>query len=317
MNNNARSSVSVVGSNVTNGELSSRKLARGHYENFNIAAFITPKRLRQDLYNIYAFCRLADDIADEKSCQVLISDTTNNDDKKSSELLSRWEENLEAAALGKADDPVFSALSCTIDRNNLNLEPFRRLLAAFRMDLVQKRWETWDDLRYYTRHSADPVGHIVLELFGYDNPDFFALSDKICTALQLANHWQDVQEDFNRGRIYIPQEDMKKFNVCEEEIEQLLCQVLTPDTTSQRFKELMTFEVKRAQRLFLEGLPLLSMVDKRLRFQLALSWCGGMEALNAIKRIDYDVLNRSAKLTTGNKIKVVFNSMIKWILPFN
>ncbi|NQT34519.1 squalene synthase HpnC [bacterium] len=284
----------VAGTTTTHGELRSEELARGHYENFSIAAFFLPKRLRQDLFNIYAFCRIADDIADE--CP---------DENQAADSLERMEKDLESILTENADNPLFSALAGTVKRNDLSLNPFRKLLKAFRMDLDRKRWETWDDLRHYTRHSADPVGHIVLELFGYRNPDYFALSDKICTALQLANHWQDVSEDWNRGRIYIPLEDLKIFGVKEEEI--------ADKSTTDRFRELMTFEVERARRLFLEGFPLLCKVAPKLRLQLALYWCGGMEALNAIERVNYDVLNRSTKLTVGSKIKVVCKALYRWL----
>ena len=284
----------LLRSPTTHGELRSEKLARGHYENFSIAALFLPKRLRQDLFNIYAFCRISDDIADE--CP---------DESQAAASLERIENDLESILIDGADNPLFSALAGTVKRNDLSLDPFRKLLKAFSMDLDKKRWETWNDLRHYTRHSADPVGRIVLELFGYRNPDIFALSDKICTALQLANHWQDVSEDWNRGRIYIPLEDMKMFGVKEEEI--------AGKSTTDRFRKLMTFEVERARRLFLEGFPILNKVDPKLRLQLALYWCGGMEALNNIERVNYDVLNRSARLTFGSKMKVVCKALYRWL----
>ncbi len=296
MSDNALVKEDAAGKAASTGERKSRKLARGHYENFNIAAFILPKRLRQDLYNIYAFLRLADDIADE--CP---------DDREAEEVLLNWGENLQTPADEEVKEPVIKALRDTIKRHGLSLEPFQRLLSAFRMDLATKRWETWNDLRYYTRHSADPVGHIVLELFNYHDPDFFALSDKICTALQLANHWQDVREDWNRGRVYIPQEDLRRFCVSEDEIALGLA--------TDRFRELMTFEVERARSLFLEGLSLIRKVDPRLRLQLALYWCGGMGALRTIERIDYDILNRSARMTTSDKILVVINAIKRWMMP--
>ena len=284
----------VAGSITLHGELRSKELARGHYENFSIAAFFLPKRLRQDLFNIYAFCRIADDIADECT-----------DENQAAVSLEQMENDLESILIEDTDNPLFSALAGTIKRHSLSLEPFRKLLRAFRMDLDKKRWETWDDLRHYTRHSADPVGQVVLELFGYRNPDYFALSDKICTALQLANHWQDVRRDWDRGRIYIPFEDMKRFGVKEKEI--------ADRSVTDSFRELMTFEVERARRLFFEGFPLLNMVAPKLRLQLALYWCGGMEALNAIERVNYDVLNCSTKLTFGSKMKVVCKALYRWL----
>ncbi len=297
MAEHARATDNDAGKAASTGERKSRELARGHYENFEIAAFILPKRLRQDLYNVYAFLRLADDLADESP-----------DESEAQNVLSDWGKSLETANDNDVSDPIISALRSTIRRHRLSLEPFRRLLYAFRMDLTTKRWNSWDDLKHYTRHSADPVGRIVLELFDHHDPDFFALSDKICTALQLVNHWQDVREDWDRGRVYIPRDDMRRFGVNEEDIALRL--------VTDRFRKLMTFEVERARSLFLAGLPLLKMVNRRLELQLALYWGGGMRALRAIERVDYDVLNRSAGLTAGDKRWVVFSALKRWILPF-
>ncbi len=295
---NARAIADAAGGNIAHGELRAGELARKHYENFNIAAFFLQKRLRQDLFNVYAFCRLADDIADERR----------NGDREAEETLDNWEKHLENSVRGNAPDPIFEALGGTINTHRLSLQPFRNLLHAFKLDLTRKRWETWDDLRYYTRHSADPVGRIVLEIFGCRDPDIFALSDKICTALQLTNHWQDIREDWERGRIYIPLEDMKKFGVSEAEIDSR--------AMTDRFRNLMKFEVERADRLFREGLPILRRVDARLRFQIALYWCGGMKALKTIRRVDYDVLNQTPKLNRLDKVFTVFNALGRWILSF-
>ncbi|MCF7810940.1 squalene synthase HpnC [bacterium] len=292
--NNAQAHDDVADDVAVHGALRAVEIARGHYENFSIAAFFIPKRLRQDIFNIYAFSRSADDIAD-----------LSNDDEDAERILNEWDVLLDQTKTNNVDHPLFRALGDTIRRHNLSMEQFHRLLKAFRLDLKQKRWETWADLRSYTACSADPVGRIILELFGYRNPDFFALSDKICTALQLANHWQDVSEDWNRGRIYIPQEDLKKFDVTEEEIGCRSC--------SDRFKKLMTFEVDRARGLFLEGLSLLNKVERLLSLQLALYWSGGMAALDAIERIDYDVLNHSAKLTKVDKCEAVLKGTFRWV----
>lgn len=280
---------------VCRGEMISRELAESHYENFAVAARFLPRHIKQDLFNIYAFCRLADDFADE-----LI------DINQSQAALDRWEKLLDAAANGNTDDPLFCALGETIRRRRLSVEPFHNLLSAFRLDLVKKRYRTWSELRDYTRLSADPVGHIVLEIYDQRNPDFFALSDKICTALQLANHLQDVAEDWKRGRIYLPQEDLEKFNVTES--------MIAEDCDTEEFRHLMAFEVDRARELFKEGYPLLNEVDRKLAPQLALYWWGGMKALEIIEKIDYNVLNRSAKLQRIDKIKVAARSL-SWLIP--
>ena len=164
MKNNARVIGEVAGDATSYTELQSRRLARGHYENFNIASFFIPRRLRQDLFNIYAFCRVADDISDEYS-----------DDANAEKVLTRWEDCLESATHNNVADSLFANLAGTIKRHNLSLTHFKNLLKAFRMDLTLKRWVTWEDLREYTRHSADPVGRIVLELFGYRDCDYFCV----------------------------------------------------------------------------------------------------------------------------------------------
>ena len=276
---------------VSQGEAFSQTLTQSHYENFTVAARILPRQKRQDLYNIYAFCRLADDFADN-----VIS---NHEAEK---RLTRWKELLEAAVSGGVKDPLFNALGATIARQKLSLEPFRRLLKAFRLDLTKNRYATHAELSKYTHLSADPVGTIVLELYGYDDPAFFALSDRICTALQLTNHWQDVAEDFERGRIYIPQEDMLKYNVSEKTI--------ADKDANIQFQSLMRYEVDYAYRLFAEGKELIMLVNGWLRFQLGLYCEGGMAALSAIERNNYDVLNCSSKLRTVDKMAVLFKSCL-------
>ncbi len=212
-------------------------------------------------------------------------------------MLDQWESYLESAATGDEDVPsLFKALSGTIRNNQLSLEPFMDLLKAFRLDLTKKRWQDWDDLRDYTRLSADPVGRIVLELFGHCDDKLFTLSDNICTALQLANHWQDVWEDWGRGRCYIPQSDLERFRVSENEIG-------NRDAT-QNFRRLMTFEVKRARDLFDAGKKLIQLVGKPLNSQLLLYWHGGMAALDSIESINYDVLNHTARVGNWARIKI-------------
>ena len=276
------------------GEHESAEIAREHYENFNIGAFFLSKRVRQDLYNIYAFCRLADDLADEYSGV-----------SSAEEALDSWESMLDDANRGVATMPLFVALGNTIRNNELSIENFKDLLKAFRWDIKKTRWDNWQELREYTKLSADPVGRIVLELHDCRKTDYFALSDNICTALQLANHWQDVAEDFVRGRIYLPVDDMKNFGVSEDDFARRNC--------SKAFIELMKFEVNRARELFKEGMPLLNQVDHRLRMQLALYIYGGIGALDAIERAGYDVLNNNAKLSRTAKLRVLIKATIKWL----
>jgi len=276
---------------ISQGEAFSRDLAQSHYENFSVAARILPRQKRQDLYNIYTFCRLADDFADNA---ISIDDAGRK--------LSDWENSLEAAASGDVNDPFFNALGNTIRRQNLSLEPFKRLLKAFKLDLIKNRYETRSELSKYTHLSANPVGTIVLELYGHNNPDFFALSDKICTALQLANHWQDIAEDYNRGRIYIPLEDMHRYSVNEKTI--------ADKDANQNFRDLIREEVEYTRRFFAEGKELILMVNGWLRLQLGLYFEGGMSALAAIERNNYDVLNNSSKLRKIDKLAVMFRSSL-------
>jgi len=270
---------------IRQGEYISRKLATQHYENFAIAARLLPGRRNQDLFNIYAYCRIADDFADEES------DTA---DAKSA--LDRWEYLLETSIGDAVSDPLFTALADTIQRRRLSLKPFKDLLDAFRQDLVVKRYRSFTELNDYTKLSADPVGRMVLELYNHRNTEYFALSDKICTALQLANHWQDVIEDFFRGRIYIPVEDMERFEVTED-------MILNKQANSS-FRKLMRFEVDRARKLFFEGRKLINLVDRPLRVQLEMYWGGGMAALDAIEKVDYDVLNNNTPVSNISKAKI-------------
>ena len=279
---------------IQKGEKLSRKLATSHYENFAIATTFLPERKRQDLFNIYAFCRLADDFADETS-----------DKSKAVKDLDRWETYLEEAYCGVVKQPIFAALADTIQRRNLSIENFRNLLTAFKQDLTKNRYNTWQELRDYTRLSADPVGRIVLELNNERNADNFVLSDKICTGLQLANHWQDIYDDFKRGRIYIPLEDMQRLGINEDDLENR--------RISDEFIELMKFEIKRTREFFQDGKTLLNLVKSDLKIQLNLYWRGGMAALDAIENINYDVLNKTARVKKHIKTKILFKSFLSLI----
>ena len=272
------------------GRARCRELASSHYENFAIAGRFAPPDVRQDLCNIYAFSRWADDIADEKRSGF-----------NPLEKLNEFERLLKAAVHGEQVDPVCYALGETIRRRGLPLSLFEDLLAAFRQDLVKTRYDTFAELRGYTRLSADPVGRLVLGVYDIKDPALFAFSDDICTALQLANHWQDVREDFLRGRIYIPREDLARFGVSEEDI--------AGSNAHSGFRELLKFEVERAERFFEDGKPLLRAVKGSAAAQLELYWRGGKAALAAIRRIRYDVLNRSAKLQRRDKLLVAAGAL--------
>ena len=272
----------------------SRKLANSHYENFAVASWLLPSDIRRDLFNIYAFSRMADDAADENQ----VGNTP-------AEKLDEIEQRLEAAVQGVLNDPLSVALGETINRRELPLQLFKDLLSAFRIDLTKTRYANWAELNEYTKLSANPVGRLVLHLYGEKKTINFDYSDKICTALQLANHWQDIREDFFKGRIYIPQEDLNRFGVTEADIEK--------GNFNNNFRDLMIFEVDRAEQWFEDGKPLLKQVRGSLAAQLEMYWRGGMAALNAIRKIDYNVLQNSPKVSRHDKIKIAFLSFRRFL----
>src|SRR3982075_1333675 len=228
-----------------------RRLARSHYENFSVATWFLPGRLRQHFCNIYAYCRISDDLGDE------VGDTG-----AALALLDQWEAELNACYDGHPKHPVFVALAETVETFKIPKHEFSDLLRAFRQDQTVTRYETFDDLLEYCRYSANPVGHLVLYLCGYSDAERQQLSDFTCTALQLANFWQDVVVDYEKGRIYFPLEDLRRFGISPEEIAQRRA-------TSQ-FVEMMRFEVQRAREWFHRGLPLVEKVDRELAIDLEL-----------------------------------------------
>lgn len=277
---------------IAEGEVISREVALQHYENFAIIGRFFPVKLKQDFYNIYAFCRLADDFADEHPSQT-----------GATESLITWENLLLEAVRGVASDPLFCALGDTMQRRGLSPQPFLDLLTAFKLDLTKKRYQNWSELREYTRYSADPVGRIVLQFFGHGTSEYFAYSDYICTALQLANHWQDLASDFDRGRIYVPLEDLEEFSVTEE--------MIAKKEPTENFRELMRFEVSRARKLFHQGRPLLKMVHWRLRVQLEIYWSSGMAALKAIEQVNYDVFDNIPHVSGQTKILIAGKALLR------
>jgi squalene synthase HpnC len=263
-----------------------RRLARSHYENFSVASWFLPQNLRQHFFNVYAYCRISDDLGDE------VGDTT-----VSLQLLDQWETELNACYDGHPRHPVFVALSETVRKFEIPKHEFSDLLAAFRQDQRITRYETFDELLGYCRYSANPVGHLVLYLCGYRDSERQLLSDYTCTALQLANFWQDVTADFAKGRIYLPLEDLRRFGVSEESIRD--------GENRSAFREMMKFEVQRAREWFAQGLPLISKVDRKLAIDIELFSRGGQEILNAIERQDYSVLGRRPAISKSRKLALV------------
>ena len=268
------------------------RLAKSHYENFLVAGVFCPKPLRQHFYNVYAYCRISDDLGDE------IGDT-----RKSLILLDWWEDELDAMYRGEPRHPVFVALAETVQQFHIPADPFRNLLTAFRQDQTMTRYATYEDVLDYCVNSANPVGQLVLYLCGYTDAERFALSDKTCTALQLANFWQDVTRDLtDRDRIYIPLEDMARFGYTEE---QLARREYTP-----AFANLMKFEVDRTRQLFDAGLPLCGMVDRRVRLDIEMFNRGGLEVLRLIEAQNYDVLTRRPSVSKKRQIAMLFGRVL-------
>lgn len=252
-------------------------IARSHYENFPVASLLAPRRLRPHVHAVYAFARGADDFADEPEHE-----------GKRLERLDAWEGELDRALAGASEDPVHVATADTIRRFDLPDRPFRDLLDAFRQDCRKRRYDRWEELLDYSRRSANPVGRIVLLLFGHRDERLAHLSDAICTALQLTNFWQDVAIDLSRDRIYLPAEDRERHGVTEE--------ALLRGEADEPFRALLGEMVARTRSRFEEGRPLLSEVSGRLRLELRAVFRGGTRILDRIERADYDVFRRRPRL---------------------
>ncbi|MGB9407184.1 MAG: squalene synthase HpnC [Terracidiphilus sp.] len=278
-----------------------KQLAESHYENFHVASWFLPRDLRPHFHAIYAYCRVSDDLGDE------VADTA-----QALALLDFWGRELDACYEGRTRHPVFVALAETINECTIPREPFADLLVAFRQDQTVKRYDTIDDVRAYCRYSANPVGRLVLYACGEapsdESDEIFHLSDATCTALQLANFWQDVRQDYARGRIYIPKNDMEVFRVSEEQIAE---SVVTPE-----FRGLMRCEVDYARSLFEQGLPLIGMVNRDLALDLDLFSRGGLEILRAIERQGYDVLSARPAITKSRKLALALRAVSGKMLPF-
>jgi squalene synthase HpnC len=262
------------------------RLAKSHYENFSVASWFLPKRLRQHFYNVYAYCRISDDLGDEVG-----------NPQQSLELLDQWETDLNSCYAGSPRHPVFVALAETVQQCGIPKHEFSDLLIAFRQDQTVTRFETFDNVLSYCRYSANPVGHLVLYLCGYSDAERQQLSDHTCTALQLANFWQDVFVDYGKGRIYLPLEDLRRFGVTGDDIAQRRA---TP-----QFTAMMKFEVERAREWFERGLPLIKKVNRELALDLDLFSRGGMEILRAIERQNFDVLHSRPVISKTRKLMLV------------
>jgi squalene synthase HpnC len=273
-----------------------QRLATTHYENFHVASWFLPARLRPHFYSIYAYCRIADDLGDEVGNR-----------EQSLALLDVWGRELDACYQGEARHPVFVALAETIRACDIPQKPFADLLMAFRQDQTVPRYQTMADVLDYCKYSADPVGRLVLYACGYRDAERFLLSDFTCTALQLANFWQDVSSDYARGRIYLPLDDMHRYGVDEATIAQR--------EPTAAFRELLRYEVDYARQLFARGLPLIGLVDRELAVDLDLFSRGGLEILRAIERRQYDVLTTRPVISKFRKLGLLARALWGKLLP--
>ncbi|HEY2012861.1 MAG TPA: squalene synthase HpnC [Bryobacteraceae bacterium] len=269
-----------------------RWLATHHYENFHVVSFLLPKRLHQDFYNVYSYCRWADDLGDELG-----------DRAESLRLLKWWGGELDAMYRGHATHPVFVALMPTVRNYGIPRQPFADLIAAFVQDQTVSRYRDWDELFGYCRHSANPVGRLVLYLCGYSDPERQCLSDATCTALQLANFWQDVTVDLLKDRVYIPLDIMERHGCT---VEDLFARRFTP-----AFREVMREIVEKARGLFEKGLPLTGMVGRRLALDLDLFSRGGVRILDKIEQQGYDVLGARPAISKAERVRLLFGSLAR------
>jgi squalene synthase HpnC len=284
------------------------RLAKTHYENFSVATWFLPSRLKQHFYNVYAYCRISDDLGDEVG-----------NPEQSLALLDAWEQELNKCYLvphvhepntvgvgrvnvgdGGPRHPVFVALRETIQQFGIPKHEFSDLLIAFRRDQTITRFPTFADVLDYCKYSANPVGHLVLYLGGYSDPERQQLADYTCTALQLANFWQDVALDYGKGRIYLPLESLQRFGVTEADIAH---RRFTP-----AFRELMKFEVERARDYFIRGLPLINQIRPELALDIELFSRGGQEILNAIEAQDFNVLKSRPSISKPKKLWLVLRA---------
>jgi len=279
-----------------------RSLAKSHYENFPVGSFLIPKDKRKYVYCIYAFARYADDIAD----------SSEYDEETKLQKLDSLETELDKSIAGKEEvlnsdtGNIFLALSDTISNLKIPVTEFKKLLSAFKQDSVYRDYKSFDELLDYSDRSANPVGHLVLNVFGYskdDNEKLFSLSDKICTALQLTNFWQDVSVDLKMNRIYIPADIMDEYGYDIGK--------LRNKTEDGSFRDIIKSLTDKTENLFDEGNEITDMLKGRLKFEIKATINGGRKILRKIRKIKYNVLNSRVSLNKADKIKIISGSFFK------
>ena len=284
--------------NLSEAEAYCTTIARAHYENFIISNQFTPPEIRQHIQNIYAFCRYSDDLGDEAPF----------DPEGRTKLLQTWLSDLHTAYgndwQGQPRHPILIALAHTSRTFNIPIEPYERLITAFLLDQKKFRYDNWEELKHYCVHSADPVGHLFLYVYGHDDAKMRLISDFTCTALQLANHWQDIARDSEQGRRYVPLDTMKKHGYSEQDFENKIF--------DERWQSILKEEVDRAQELFDKGKELWSLVDPHLAVDLEMFTLGGEEILKSIRKQKYNTWKRRPKVSKFRQMLLLIKSKRKW-----
>ena len=267
-----------------------RRFSTSSYENFNVVSRFIRRPLRRHFYSVYAFCRLVDYLGDEI-------------DGDRSALLDRWETELKLCYGGSPNLVWFQALQRTIQEFEIPAEPFLRLIEANRRDQTQVRHENFDSLLAYCTYSATPVGQIILQLYRYRSQKMIELSNYTCTALQLANFWQDVSRDFDKGRIYIPISDMNHYGIDES--------MIRDRDANAQFRALMKFQVDRTRDLFRAGYELQDHLIRGFKLEFSAITAGGLSVLDAIEKLDYDTLSLRPTVSRTTKLKIMFHILVR------
>lgn len=267
-------------------------MASSHYENFPVGSIWISPRIRPHIHAVYAFARSADDFADEKAFE-----------GQRLQSLSLWREELKHCQDRKSENPIFQALAKTLQETALPMEWLAMLLDAFEQDVRKSRYERFEELLEYAQSSANPIGRMVLWLHGYQSPAAFEYSDAICTALQLANFWQDIAVDLEKDRVYLPEQAIKTFGYSYEE--------LFARKSTKAFQNLLENLIKKTEVLFERGRPLVDLVEGRLRWELRITFLGGMRILEKIRAVDYDVFDRRPTLSLFDKVLLLWRAF-RW-----
>ena len=278
--------------NLNNAYSKSLKFTKSHYENFPVVSFLIPKNLRKHVAIIYWFARTADDYADEG----------NFSKGERLEKLNNFEFRLKQLLNGKAESDYEFALANTIIEKKLTTENFYNLIKAFKQDVIKKKYENFDEVIDYCKHSANPVGRLILELYDIRKEEAIKYSDKICTALQLTNFLQDVSIDYKKGRIYLPKDEMEMLQITEKLFEY--------KENNHKLKQLVKHSVDQIQNLFDEGKKLFPLLSGRLKVEIKWTVAGGEEILNRIRKNDYNVLNNRPELSKTRMVSLLLKSLI-------